>query len=510
MPRSWWTRVFAGLLALSLGIGGTFLSTPARAAQDSPGEDASYWVQNIEAVELWSGPGADAVSFGPVGRWHFFEVIGEQQGDRVFVLDPRTGAPAWIAAEGLERVERPDDPAHPRPHPTAGGALVPREVRLGDYAIPGGEFFTQGVRDREDGTGFPVYDAHGANLLSGYVQHGGPPGIGYPTSSRFAWDGATAQAFEGGVLRWVAASGEAELRPLADLPGGQVPAHAAEPEFPPFFSAELVKKPWSGWFWPTHSAFGATLYAPGGPLEKYDRYVQNTTGASPGTQAWERVEMVFPGLRWAGHCNGWAAAALLEDEPTASIEAGGVLFSVADLKGLLSDYHFADQALWSVGEEGVLDPAEFHRVLFSWMQGEGLGFITTFDFGGGEVWNYPAYAFDTSWGPDPTTPGRWHVRTTLWMANMEVPPDFVGLQPYPGPEGKVLEYTLIGHPLDPESGTWTGASAQGPLSRPGAVWYPDPDPERRNVGPCLPGTTCLPLVHRNLDYETIGNILKGR
>ena len=32
---------------------------------------------------------------------------------------------------------------------------------------------------------------------------------------------------------------------------------------------------------------------------------------------WERQEIRFAGLSWAGHCNGWAAAALLEPEPTA-------------------------------------------------------------------------------------------------------------------------------------------------------------------------------------------------
>ena len=47
------------------------------------------------------------------------------------------------------------------------------------------------------------------------------------------------------------------------------------------------------------------------------------------------------------HCNGFAAAALLEPEPTEQREILGITFSVADLKGLLVDYHFGDAAAWS-------------------------------------------------------------------------------------------------------------------------------------------------------------------
>ena len=44
---------------------------------------------------------------------------------------------------------------------------------------------------------------------------------------------------------------------------------------------------------------------------------------------------------WWGHCNGWAAAAALEREPFYPIEADGITFEVADLKGLLTESYYS-------------------------------------------------------------------------------------------------------------------------------------------------------------------------
>ena len=84
------------------------------------------------------------------------------------------------------------------------------------------------------------------------------------------------------------------------------------------------------------------LFDPNGPLAKYDLFVTRNGRDNPATLAWEQRELWLSGFSWAGHCNGWAAAALLEPEPTAPVTRAGVDFSVADLKGLLSSYHFAD------------------------------------------------------------------------------------------------------------------------------------------------------------------------
>lgn len=495
-----------GRLVLAVALVALVGVAPAEAQERPPGlaPGTGQWVQNFVATPLWSGPGAAASLFGEAERWRFFEVTGPAQDGRLPVRDPRTGGPAWIDRANVDPTDVPLEPTLALPHPTARGALVEQPPRELQYAVPGGEFFGRLVNGQADGLGFSVLDGHGVKMWSAYAAQGGPDVLGRPMSRRFDLDGSVAQGFERGVLRWVAEADSAERLPLTTLP-----AEALAPEFPPIQAAELVRKPWSGWFWPASDGRGPTLYEPNGPYAKYDRFYQSVTGVNPGVAAWERKEIYFPNLPWAGHCNGYAAAALLEPEPTEPVTANGITFSVADLKGLLSGYHFADAAMWSVGENRTVDPADFHRTLFSWLQAEGLGFVLAFEMGGGEVWNYPVYAFRTEWGPHPTQPDVWEVTTTLWMADAERPADFVGTYPYGGENGKTFTYTLFGDPLDPTGGAWTGASASGRFAQPGKLWYPDARPETRNVGPCLPGTTCLALTNRALEMEMIQAVLAG-
>jgi hypothetical protein len=117
-----------------------------------------------------------------------------------------------------------------------------------------------------------------------------------------------------------------------------------------------------------------------------------------------------------------------------------------------------------------------------WIGGERKGVIFTFRPSGEEVWSYPAYKFESEIGPDPFEPDLWHVRTVVWLVDNEVPAGFVGTRPWPGPNGKVLEYTLTGaDPHDPKGGEWSPRTGPG-FGRPYMIWYPDP-------------------AHRNLDRQ---------
>jgi transglutaminase elicitor len=369
----------------------------------------------------------------------------------------------------------------------------------GDYLVPSGAFFTEALPDRKDGAGFAVQDGHGAKLWSEFQKLGGVPAVGYPLSRRFDWNGRVAQAFEGGVLRIDPSTGVAELVSARDLPGGKPPSYAIQPDQPPRASAELAQPPWSGWWWPASESAGPSFFMPNSPLDKYDRYVQLATGEDPGTRVWERQTIYYPAASWAGHCNGFAAAALLEPEPTEPREVLGVTFSVGDLKGLLTDYHFGDGTAWSYGDQDQeLSPADFHRTLLNWMAGGQKGFVLTFDLGGGQVWSYPVYRFESAWGPDAQLTNVWHVTTTIWMADMDVPLNFVGTKPYPGPQGQTFEYTLVGDPRHPEEGTWTGGTGNGRFAHPGRIWYPEPSV--RNLD--------RDLTSPNLDHQTVENILK--
>jgi hypothetical protein len=372
-------------------------------------------------------------------------------------------------------------------------------ANTGDYAIPAGWFFTEAVPDQTDGVGFAVQDGHGAELWTALQEAGGVQTLGYPASRRFEWDGQIAQTFSYGVvLRWNSDAGEADVLELNGLPGGKPPAYARVAEQPPLAGAEVQPVPWSGWWWPATGA-GPALYAADGPLAKYDQYVAAATGIDPGTRNWERQNMYFRTPSWAGHCNGVAAAAVVEPEPTAPVSALGTTFSVADLKGLLADYHFGDAAVWSFGDSGDLNPADFQRQLLGWVAVGNQAFVLTFDLGGGQVWSYPVYRFESEWSPDAGPDDVWHVTTTVWMADTNVPTSFVGTRPYPNPAGMTFTYDLRGDPRHPDDGTWTGASAYGGSAHPGRIWYPDA--KVRN--------DTRDLVSPGLDRTTIGDILNG-
>src|SRR6185295_10338920 len=183
-----------------------------------------------------------------------------------------------------------------------------------------------------------------------YRRHGGFDRLGYPISRRFREPEAWSQAFQGGLLRWRLGADGPELVPPG-LPSQLAPG-ASEPEPPARLGGEAARKPWSGWWWPATSFVGGPhLFDSNGPLAKYDLYVARNGKDDPQTMEWEQSELRLDHLAWAGHCNGWAAASLLEDEPTAEREIGALTFTVGDQKGLLSAYHFADAAFWLHGND---------------------------------------------------------------------------------------------------------------------------------------------------------------
>jgi hypothetical protein len=369
----------------------------------------------------------------------------------------------------------------------------------GDYPIPNGHFFTQAAPG-QNGNGYRVANEAGIPFWDAFQAEGGVGTLGYPLTRRFTWNNTVVQLFQNGVLRWLPTEARAEVRSPRDV--GEPPAEAKRTELPLAFGGAAQRTPWSGWWWPANDVVGGPrLFDPDGPLARYDRYVEALGRPHPGTREWERVEVRYAGLAWAGHCNGWASAALLEPEPVGERTVNGVTFSVADQKGLLTSYHFADAAAWAVGsEETDATPAQFHQAVVSWIGGESKGAIFTYRPGGDEeVWSYPAHRFEAEIGPDPLEPNVWHVRMTVWLVDNEVPASFVGSRPWPAPNGKVLEYTLTGpDPHRPTGGSWSPRTA-GRFARPFMVWYPDPG--SRNIG--------RQLASPNLEYALLREIIRG-
>ena len=118
--------------------------------------------------------------------------------------------------------------------------------------------------------------------------------------------------------------------------------------------------------------------------------------------AWELLNHYSPeGGSWWGHCNGWSAAAILNDEPTddvlTTIGDDTVAFSTGDVKGLLTETHYSTLSSFygaryydEDSDVADLSPANFHRILTFYLRDQQVPLV--FDTEATEqVWNYPAY-----------------------------------------------------------------------------------------------------------------------
>ena len=144
------------------------------------------------------------------------------------------------------------------------------------------------------------------------------------------------------------------------------------------------------------------------PLDKFavQLYVDGKTDPNPFyISAWEILNHYSPaGGSWWGHCNGWAAAAILTDEPKQSLQidmAGErVEYTTADVKGLLTESHYSTQSqfygarYYKDGDDiNDLTPQAFHKLVTFFIGTQQVPLV--FDTDAKEaVWNYPAYAYD--------------------------------------------------------------------------------------------------------------------
>jgi hypothetical protein len=379
-------------------------------------------------------------------------------------------------------------PFSPLPHAVA-------QVGPADYLIPNGHFYTQAHPGETKGEGYSVTNSLGIPFWDAYLERGSWQQLGYPLSRRYTRAGRVSQSFQFGTLVWNQTGQRVELTP--NPPVNEIPSSARVPEAAHRADGRSSRLPWSGWWWSVSGA-GPSLDAFGGPLWKYDTAVEAIVGSNPGTRDWEARELspAGLGLLWAGHCNGWAAAAVLEDEPRAPRVFGGTTFTVGDQKGLLSDLHFADTAVWSYGGEEDVNAADFHRMLADWVGGQQRAMIVTFRVGDDEIWSYPAYQFELVYGPDPAEPDWSVVEATVWLVDNEVAPDFVGTRDWPSGEGKAFTYKIKGPAANPTDGIWTGTSAAGRFSHPYQIWYPDPSQRQ----------TDRPLLAPGLDEKMVREI----
>ena len=193
---------------------------------------------------------------------------------------------------------------------------------------------------------------------------------------------------------------------LTDLPAsGTVPAD---------------KIPYSG-FWYPQKTGGTNLRLKQGdpsPLEKYDKaFNGGTTKAASWEKEKHTVAASDPSAGWAGHCNGFSAAAQRHARPKHSVTKGGTTFEIHDIKALLAEIHMSAKYLFlggrrcenqgtlpspgsranpaEMGECEDINPGTFHVAIANWI-GKARHTLV-FDISVGyQVWNYPLYAYSST------------------------------------------------------------------------------------------------------------------
>jgi hypothetical protein len=212
---------------------------------------------------------------------------------------------------------------------------------------------------------------------------------------------------------------------------------------------EAAHVPWSGHWWPhTQGGLGTgrDYYGAPAPIEKYEWL---TRGASPGPlRDWYLQNHFDPEApHWYGLCYEWAQAAAFEAiEFWPSVE-NNILFRVGDKKGLMTLAHEENLEEAAHGQY----PEVFHYWLLQRIGEEGRPFMADLD-PGEEVWSYPIFKFEM----DSSVAGtRESVRTTVWYADNDVHPDFMGAKT----RRATYTYDLL---LDAAGrivgGEWTGVS----------------------------------------------------
>ncbi len=163
-------------------------------------------------------------------------------------------------------------------------------------------------------------------------------------------------------------------------------------------SGTAAKIPWSGWWWPRRETYAQKLYNNPGPLTKYDKI----NGTSAWAWEYEHHRTTDPAQDWWGHCQAWAAAAIMEPQPQGRT-IDGVEFSQDDVEALYAEAwsrhrgqqwgsRYKDQGLNSEEYTDVY-PAEFDEQVRYWIGEQRTALLMDFTTSRA-VWNYPVYAFE--------------------------------------------------------------------------------------------------------------------
>lgn len=173
--------------------------------------------------------------------------------------------------------------------------------------------------------------------------------------------------------------------------------------------AETV--PWSGWWWPM-SKDGIAAGGSNSPIARYAK----ARGLGEAPTQWEREHHGTAGQHkpeaWWGHCNGWAAAAILEPVAQTDVQVGGVTLTPTDLSALMTAVYFGCRAIglddrYAGSDDPAVDqygrptdrtyrdinPAVLHLIAANRIGVDKQAFVGDIS-PGAQVWNHPLWAYE--------------------------------------------------------------------------------------------------------------------
>ena len=218
-----------------------------------------------------------------------------------------------------------------------------------------------------------------------------------------------------------------------------------------------AKIPWSGWWWPRRETYAQKLYNNPGPLTKYD----SVRGTSAWAWEYEHHRTTDPAQDWWGHCQAWAAAAIMEPQPYGRT-IYGVEFSQDDVEALYSEAwsehrgkqwgtRYKDQGVNSEAYTDVY-PSDFDEQVRYWIGEQKTALLMDFTTSR-VVWNYPVYAFK---------------RTSVWEGDAEyVTMQVTRAEPKYGVDGTVSKVHTYYYTLRPgTNGVWSNPSGSSVHTHP--------------------------------------------
>ena len=165
---------------------------------------------------------------------------------------------------------------------------------------------------------------------------------------------------------------------------------------------------------------------------------------------------------WYGHCNGWTAAAIRHAEPQRSVTRNGVVFTPADIKGMLAEIYMYTDTEFLGGVDSVIHPATFHLTITNWL-GRGSHPVGMEATPGTVAFNYPIYSYRST--IKKISDKQIDVKTSVRFATST--PHEVNKSPRQN-QLKFFHYSLT---LD-DDGNITGGRYYGDSARIDMLWAP--------------------------------------